>query len=535
MSDTILEVRDLSVALPPGADRPFAVDKVTLSVGKGEIVCVVGESGSGKSVLSAAVMGALASGLKLAGGSVKLLGEELATAGEPRLRQLRGTRMAMIFQEPMAALNPATRVGEQVAEVFQLHAPDVPAGERMARVHELLASTRLPDPARIAGSYPHQLSGGQCQRVVIAMALAMQPALLIADEPTTALDVTTQAQILALVRELKEVRGHGILFITHDFGVVADIADRIAVMQRGQLVEFGPAAQILGAPTHPYTRKLVSAVPSLVPDRPPPPDNPPALRLERLSKTYGPRGAGVAALKDVSLVLPQGCTLAIVGESGSGKSTLARATIRLLEADGGRVRVRDVDFTALKGRDLARARRLVQMIFQDPWGSLNPRHRIGDIIARAARLGGLDASGARARALELLELVGLKPEAMRRRPQQFSGGQRQRIGIARALAMAPEVVIADESVSALDVSVQQQVLDLLDDLQKRLGLTILFITHDLRVAAQIADWIAVMQRGEVVEIGPAADVLLHPTHPYTRDLLAAAPGRDWRPPSFAEA
>ena len=530
MSQPILRVRDLSVLLPKRADRRFAVEGVSLEIARAEILCVVGESGSGKSVLSAAVMGDVSRGLTLAPGStIELAGEDIGTASPARLRHLRGSKVAMIFQEPMASLNPGMVVGRQVEEVLELHAPQMSAQQRQQRVQELFTQTHLPDPPAIARRYPHQISGGQCQRVVIAMALAMRPALLIADEPTTALDVTTQAQILSLVRELKEVHGHGILFITHDFGVVAEIADRIAVMQAGRLVEVGTAEQILNEPREAYTRKLVGSVPSLVPKHRRSTDSSeaPLLRIERLNKTYGGK---VTALKDVSLSLPPGRTLAIVGESGSGKSTLAKAVIRLVQCDGGQVRVRDVDFTALKGGALARARRTIQMIFQDPFGSLNPRHKVGDVIARAGVLGGLGRQDALRRAEELLGLVRMPREALGRRPTAFSGGQRQRIGIARALAMAPEVVIADESVSALDVSVQRQVLDLLDDLQQRLGLTILFITHDLRVAAQVADWIAVMQRGQVVELGPAEEVLQRPIHAYTRALIDAAPGRDWTPP-----
>jgi peptide/nickel transport system ATP-binding protein len=530
--ETILSVRDLSVALPRGADRKFAVEGASIEVRRAEILCIVGESGSGKSVLSSAVMGAVAHPLRIASGSIEIQGEDIARASPARLRQIRGSKAAYIFQEPMAALNPAIPVGRQLEEVFELHAPAMGASERRKRTLELFASTHLPDPEGIAGRYPHQISGGQCQRVVIAMALAMNPALLIADEPTTALDVTTQARILELVRELKTVHRHGILFITHDFGVVSEIADRIAVMQQGRIVETGPAEQILNAPQHPYTQKLVGSVPSLeAAHRRPLAGDAPLLRLQHLEKRFGQ----VYALKDVSLSLPPGQTLAIVGESGSGKSTLAKATIRLLAADSGKVLVRDLEFSALRGGPLRRARRRIQMIFQDPFGSLNPRHTVGDVIVRAGRLGGLDAREAKSRAAELLDLVGLPREALARRPTAFSGGQRQRIGIARALAMGPEVVIADESVSALDVSVQKQVLELLDDLQKRLGLTILFITHDLRVAAQISDYIAVMRQGEVVEYGPAAELLAHPIHEYTRELLAAAPGRDWTPPVFAKA
>ena len=401
----------------------------------------------------------------------------------------------------------------------------MPAAERRERMLALLDSTHLPDPPRIANSFPHQLSGGQCQRVVIAMALAMNPDLLIADEPTTALDVTTQAQVLKLVRELRGRGQHGILFITHDFGVVAEIADRIAVMEGGRLVEIGERDQVLNAPAHPYTRKLIAAVPALHPElHVPSADGELALRIEHLNKTYNVGGRSVAALRDVSLQLPRGKTLAIVGESGSGKSTLVKAAIRLVDSDSGHVWVGDTDFLALRGAALAANRRRIQMIFQDPYGSLNPRHRVGDIIARAAQLRGLSAKDAWTEAGDLLEQVGLKRDALKRKPRQFSGGQRQRIGIARALAMRPEVLIADESVSALDVSVQKQVLELLAELQQRLNLSILFITHDLRVAAQISDYIAVMRQGEVVEYGTAEQVLLRPQNTYTQTLLAAAPG-----------
>ena len=527
---TVLRVDNLSVELPKGADRSHAVQGISLDVRKGEILCVIGESGSGKSVLSAAIMGDYAKGLRHAGGVIDFLGEDICRLDDARLRALRGNRIAMIFQEPMAALNPAIRIGKQVEEIFDIHAPQMPAAERRERMLALLASTQLPDPPRIANSFPHQLSGGQCQRVVIAMALAMNPDLLIADEPTTALDVTTQAQVLKLVRDLRGRGQHGILFITHDFGVVAQIADRIAVMEGGRLVEIGARDQVLNAPAHAYTRKLIAAVPALHPElHVPSEDGEMALRIEHLTKTYTVGGSSVAALRDVSLNLPRGKTLAIVGESGSGKSTLVKAAIRLVDSDSGHVWVGDTDFLALRGAALAANRRRIQMIFQDPYGSLNPRHRVGDIIARAAQLRGLSAKDAWAEAGDLLEQVGLKRDALQRKPRQFSGGQRQRIGIARALAMRPEVLIADESVSALDVSVQKQVLELLATLQQQLNLSILFITHDLRVAAQISDHIAVMRQGEVVEYGTAEQVLLRPQNAYTQALLAAAPGASQLP------
>jgi len=528
----ILAVDGLTVALPRGADRRFAVEGVSLEVRRGEILCVVGESGSGKSVLSGAIMGAVPSGLRVTEGTVRFDGEDLTQLPERKLRAIRGSRIAMIFQEPQAALNPAIRVGRQIEEVFELHSA-LGEGERKSRVLELLRETQLPDPARIAASYPHQLSGGQCQRVVIAMALAMNPSLLIADEPTTALDVTTQAQILKLIKDLRDQHGHGVLFVTHDFGVVYDIADRIAVMRGGKLVEIGAASEILSRPRHPYTRRLLESVPSLVPKRTTPPGElPPVLRVEGLSKIFS---GGVRAVHEVSLQFPRALTLSIVGESGSGKSTLAKAIIRLIEPSAGRVWIQDIDFANLSRAELAKRRRLIQMIFQDPYGSLNPRRRVGSVIARAAALRGLDPAAAWHRAGELLELVGLKREALHRLPQQFSGGQRQRIGIARALAMDPDIVIADESVSALDVSVQRQVLRLIDELQRRNGMTILFITHDLRVAAEISDYIAVMRRGEVVEFGPAQTVLGSPAHPYTQQLIGAAPGRTWSPPRADES
>jgi peptide/nickel transport system ATP-binding protein len=526
-SAPILQVKSLNVSLPRGADRKLAVSDISFELRPGEILCVVGESGSGKSVLSSAIMGAVARGLSVESGSILFRGEDIVTMPEARRRALRGDRLAMVFQEPMAALNPAIKVGAQVEEVLILHGR-MTAKDRRARVLELFGSTNLPDPPRIYDSYPHQLSGGQCQRVVIAMALAMNPALLIADEPTSALDVTTQAQVLRLFRELRDRFNHGVLFITHDFGVVAEVADRVAVMRSGQLVEIGTADQVLNHPQHAYTRQLIDAVPRAATKRLSDDQaGPRAIELSHLDKIYQVGTRRVVALDDISLSLAKGHTLGIVGESGSGKSTLAKVAMRLVPPTAGEIRIGDVDFASLTGRALNAARRKIQMIFQDPYGSLNPRHRVGPVIERAALLGGMDRGAAQARAKELLSLVGLKPEAYDRKPHQFSGGQRQRIGIARALAMNPEVVLADECVSALDVSVQKQVLELMSDLQKQLGITLLFITHDLRVAAQVSDYIAVMSKGKIVEFGPARDVLSDPKNPYTRELIDAAPGKDW--------
>jgi peptide/nickel transport system ATP-binding protein len=423
-------------------------------------------------------------------------------------------------------LNPAIPVGEQIMEVLELHAR-LQRSVRRERALELIRAMQLPDPERIAASYPQQLSGGQCQRVIIAMALAMNPEVLIADEPTTALDVTTQAQVLKLIRELRELHGHAILFITHDFGVVAEIADRIAVMRHGRIVEIGEARRVLAQPQHPYTRELLAAVPSLTPpsseptaDRARLPANV-ALTVSGLAKSYG----RVRAVHEVSFDLERGTTLSIVGESGCGKSSLARLIVRLAQPTAGRVEVNGKCFLSLRGRELRASCRAVQMIFQDPFGSLNPLRRVGAVLARAAVLAGADRRMARVRAAELIDRVGLPREALDRRPAAFSGGQKQRIGIARALAMNPDVLIADESLSALDASSQAQILDLLRKLQSELGLAILLITHDLRVAAQISHRIAVMQGGRIIEIGPTERVINSPQHPYTRELLDCAPGR----------
>ena len=533
----ILAVEGLSVALPKGADRPFAVENVSLELRRGEILCIVGESGSGKSALSGAIMGAPAAGLRVAGGSVRLKGQELTKLSERAWCRIRGNRIAMIFQEPMASLNPAVPVGQQIMEVFELHA-QFSVAERRERALALIRSMQLPDPERIAASYPHQLSGGQCQRVIIAMALAMSPEVLIADEPTTALDVTTQAQVLKLIRELRTLHGHTILFITHDFGVVAEIADRIAVMRHGRIIEMGDAQQVLTQPQHPYTRELLAAVPSLVPPTaeqggaggvapeagpgaPTAPVRKAVLAVTGLAKSYG----RVHAVNEISFELERGTTLSIVGESGCGKSSLARMLVRLSAPTAGRVDVNGNCFLTLTGGELRASCRAVQMIFQDPFGSLNPLRTAGAVLARAAVLAGADRRTAHERAGELFDRVGLPREGLLRRPAAFSGGQKQRIGIARALAMNPDVLIADESLSALDASSQAQILDLLRKLQSELGLAILLITHDLRVAAQISHRIAVMQAGRIVEIGTAAQVINSPEHPYTRELLDSAPGR----------
>ena len=531
-SDPILEIRNLSIELPRGADRTHAVDSVSLTLHRGEILCIVGESGSGKSVMTSAIMNDVPGRLNISLGEVLFGGKDILKMPESELNKLRGARISMIYQEPMAALNPALKIGRQVDEVFELHRPDISPADRKKETLQLLAQMKLPQPDRIYDSFPHQVSGGQCQRIVIAMALACKPDILIADEPTTALDVTTQAEILRLINDLKEVYDNATIFITHDFGVVAEVADRVAVMCWGKVIEEGPKQQILMTPSEPYTQLLVDAMPLLQADRTPDlqRNDAPVIEVKNLHKTYSSGSKKVHALNDASFVLRAGETLGVVGESGAGKSTLAKTLIRLEQASQGSIILHEDDFLGLSGADLIRARKNIQMIFQDPFGSLNPSQSVGFMISRGLELQGVDARTARARTINLLEQVGLSGAARKRKPRSFSGGQRQRIGIARALAMEPDVVIADESVSALDLSVQKQVLRLLNDLQQHYKMAIIFITHDLRVAAQISDYITVMQKGVMVEFGPAKSVFDTPKHAYTKTLLAAAPGRDWHPP-----
>ena len=527
----VLEIRDLKVRLPARADRAYAVEDVSLHVEAGEIVCLVGESGSGKSVISFSAMGLLDKALRIESGSILLRGEEIAGASEARLRELRCTQMGMIFQEPMTALNPVMRCGAQIDEVLRRHTK-LSARERKAQILATIAEVHLPDPERMYASFPHQLSGGQRQRIMIAMALILKPALLIADEPTTALDVTTQAQILKLIREIQRDRGAGVLFITHDFGVVADIADRVAVLRRGKLVEMGAAVDVLTRPKDPYTKMLIEAVPAREPPaREAVPENAPvALEAIGLAKTYPSRslwgrGRPVAAASEVNFAIRRGQTLGIVGESGSGKSTVARCVARLIEPSGGDIFVHGENFGHAQGARLHALRRKVQIVFQDPYRSLNPRRTVGQSIVEGPMNYGLNRTEALARARRLLDVLRLDASALDRYPHQFSGGQRQRLCLARALAMEPEVLIADEAVSALDVSVQAQVLRLLEEVRRTLNLAVLFITHDLRVAAQICDRVAVMSKGRVVEIGTARQIFADPQHAYTRALIEAAPGR----------
>ena len=529
----VLKIDNLSVQLPKGADRQHAVENVRLEVLPREILCIVGESGSGKSVTGLSVMGLLPKGqLKPVSGKILLQDENLLEASEERLRDLRCTGMSMIFQEPMTALNPVMRCGDQIDEVLSTHTK-LEQKERTQRIIRIMEEVRLPEPERLINAYPHQLSGGQRQRIMIAMALILEPVLLIADEPTTALDVTTQSSILQLIRDIQHDHQTGVLFITHDFGVVAEIADRVAVMQWGKVVEFGEARQILSDPQHDYTRMLIGAVPSMKPGhREREESSQVVLNTEKLSKTYSERSLfrttrTVYAAQQVDIEVRRGETLGIVGESGSGKTTVARCIVRLIDPTSGEVFLDGNEIGQLRTGQLRPYRKRIQIIFQDPYRSLNPRRIVGDSIIEGATNYGISREDALKRAHSLMELVQLDPNSLDRFPHQFSGGQRQRICIARALTMEPEVLIADEAVSALDVSVQAQVLKLLDDVRRRFNLALLFITHDLRVAAQICDTVAVMSQSKVVEYGLTHDVFSNPRHEYTRSLLDAAPGKDW--------
>ena len=532
MANQILEINNLSVGLPKKADRKFAVEKANIKVLRGEVLCIVGESGSGKSVMTSAILNDIAPGLSLLDGEVLFKGEDILKLSNTELNKLRGSRISMIYQEPMAALNPSLRIGKQVEEVFKLHRPEVSRKERYEETLKLFAQMKLPNPERIYLSYPHQVSGGQCQRIVIAMALACKPDVLIADEPTTALDVTTQAEILNLISDLKQIYDNATLFITHDFGVVADIADRVVVMCQGKIIEQGSKSEVLLKPKEPYTKLLVDAMPLLETNRDPNVaiSKDPVVKVRDLNKVYRMGPQTVNALVDANFSLQKGETLGVVGESGSGKSTLAKTIIRLIEPTSGSVVINNEDFLALSSNELVSARKNIQMIFQDPFGSLNPCQTVGYMIIRGLLLQGIPSQKAWDKAKELLDQVGLGEASMKRKPINFSGGQRQRIGIARALSMQPDVVVADESVSALDLSVQKQVLRLMNDLQSKYEMAMIFITHDLRVAAQISDYIAVMEKGSIVEYGTARSIFENPKHEYSKKLIDAAPGRNWNPP-----
>ena len=559
MAQPVLQVADLSVSFrsdEPGVGWRQILSGVSFELGPRETVALVGGSGSGKSVTSLAIMRLLDAKRTHVAGSVHLRGTSLLDLPEAQMRKIRGDGISMIFQEPMTSLNPVLTVGHQVAETLIAHR-SLTKSDARRRAADLLDRVRIPSAASRLDDYPHQFSGGQRQRVLIAIALACDPEVLIADEPTTALDVTVQAQILDLIRELQSERDMSVLFITHDMGVVAQVADRTIVMHTGKIVEQGTTADIFAAPGETYTRTLLSAVPRLgsMTGRPLPvrfptfdkdtselvsgaeaadtveTESPPILTVRSLVKEYAVSGGGilrramrVRAVRDVSFDLRQGETLSLVGESGCGKSTTGRTIIRLQDPTSGDVLFDGADLGALRGRLLRQRRSEIQMIFQDPYASLNPRLRIGEALAEpllAHRRA--DGRAARQRVAELLELVGLDAGAASRFPHEFSGGQRQRISIARALTLDPRLIVADEIVSALDVVVKAQVVNLLMDLQERLKLAFLFISHDMAVVERISHRVAVMRAGEIVEIGPRAAIFETPRHSYTQALLAAAP------------
>jgi len=533
--EPLLSVRDLTVAFATENGSVRAADGVSLDLAAGEILALVGESGSGKSVTALSIMGLLGSRNVEVGGSVRFDGGELLGAPVTELQRVRGAEVAMIFQDPLSALNPVMRIGDQIAEQILAH-EDVAEGQAADRAVALLRRVGIPRPEARARGYAHELSGGMRQRSMIAMALSCKPRVLIADEPTTALDVTVQAQILDLIRELRDETGAAVLFVTHDLAVVAELADRVAVMDAGRIVEQATVEQLFDSPGHPRTRALLEAVPRL--DGPlggglATPPGEPLLELEHLEVRFrsgggvlGRGGTEVRAVDDVTLALAPGEALGLVGESGCGKTTLARAALRLIDPSSGSIRFAGRDITSAGRRELASLRGELQIVFQDPKGSLNPRKRVREIVGLPLRMGGTAAGAIDARVLELLAAVRLAPELAARWPHELSGGQAQRVGIARALAREPRLLVLDEPVSALDVTVQAQVVDLLADLRRDLGIALLFVAHDLSVVRQVSDRVAVMYLGKLVELGPAEALYARPAHPYTATLLEAVPVPD---------
>lgn len=550
MTDDLLVINDLLVDYRARTGTVHAVKGISFSVPRGGVVAVVGESGSGKSTVSQSIVNRLSEGGVIVGGSIRFDGRELIGMREREIRRLRGAQIGFVPQDPSNSLNPLIRVGEQIAEVLRLH-QRMSRQDAAARAVQILGEVGIVEPEIRATQYPHELSGGMRQRVLIGIAWACNPALVIADEPTSALDVTVQKQVLDRIESLAEQHGTAVLLVTHDLAVAADRADRIVVMQKGVVVEEGSAADVLGNPQHEYTRKLVAAAPGLSSarltpsesaiDRPVPlflrdrvsqdDRNSTVLSLTDIVKTYSVRRPGVGtttltAVNSVSIEVPRGSTFSIVGESGSGKTTLARIAARIIQADSGSIVFDGQDISAVKGEQLRQLRRRIQVVYQNPFGSLDPSMSIERIITEPLRAFSIgDRASRRTLARDLLERVSLSPEVADRRPRQLSGGQRQRVAIARALSLGPELIVLDEPVSALDVSVQEQILQLLVDLQKEFGLSYLFISHDLGVIRQVSDGIAVMRHGDLLEHGAADDVLSRPSHDYTKELLSAIPGQ----------
>ncbi|RLU99361.1 ABC transporter ATP-binding protein [Streptomyces griseocarneus] len=531
MTEPLVKVTDLAVTFPTDDGRVRAVDGLSFELAPGGALALVGESGSGKSTVAFGLLGLHRStGAEVTGG-IEVAGHDVLAADEAELRQVRGGVAAMVFQDPLSSLDPYQAIGDQIAEVHRVHRRDASRRAARDRAVEVLDRVGIPDAARRARSRPHEFSGGMRQRALIAMALACEPRLLIADEPTTALDVTVQAQILDLLRDLRAETGMGLILVTHDLGVAADSVDDLLVMKNGRAVERGPVRALLDSPAETYTRDLLAAVPRINVRRPGVPeqraertDDTVLLEAKGLTRRFGRGKRAVTAVDDVSLTVRAGETVGVVGESGSGKTTLGRMLVRLLEPTGGELRYEGRDIGGLSDRGLRPFRSELQMVFQDPVSSLNPRRSIGESIADPLRVAGrLGDAEITARVRDLLERVGLDPGAYHRYPHEFSGGQRQRVGIARALAPEPKLIVCDEPVSALDVTTQAQVVRLLGELQRDLGLALVFIAHDLAVVRQVSDRLVVMRGGRIVEEGPADAVYEKPQHPYTQGLLAAVP------------
>jgi peptide/nickel transport system ATP-binding protein len=530
---SLLDIRDLHVSYGTHRDRSAALKGVSLSLARGETLAVVGESGSGKSTLAQSIVNLLPAGGRIDDGVIHFDGDDLTDFSQKQMQGIRGAKIGLIPQDPMNSLDPLMRIGAQVGSVLRLHGT-AQKRDRKAQVLDLLAVAGLPDPQLTAEQFPHQLSGGMRQRVLIACAIACKPALIIADEPTSALDVTVQKVILDVIQDLAERSGAAVLLITHDLGVASERAQRILVMSHGRVVEQGTTAAVMATPTAEYTRRLLASAPSLSSERlvasldsERPADEPALMEAKHLRKTFGvPRGAGgqVVAVDDVSFSIPQGRTLAIVGESGSGKSTIARMMMRLEEPESGTVLLDGEDITEVSGRNLRRLRRRFQMVYQNPFGSLSPRLTIEQIIAEPLRLQGVGtAQERRDRVVDLLRDVSMPVDVRVRKVAELSGGQRQRIAIARALAVEPDILVLDEPVSALDVSVQARILELLAELQSRRGLSYLFISHDLAVVRQISNEVIVLERGKVVEQGDTESILGQPRAQYTKRLVSAVP------------
>ncbi|CAA9892010.1 Glutathione import ATP-binding protein GsiA [Candidatus Methylobacter favarea] len=541
MNSPLLSIEQLSVTFN---HQQKVVDDISFAVYSGETFALVGESGSGKSITALSVLRLLPPGARLNAGKISLRSDNLLSRSELDLCKIRGKRIGMIFQDPMSSLNPVMTIGSQIEEVIKIHFSLSGPGLRQ-RVLALLQQVEIPEPEQRINDYPHQLSGGQRQRVMIAIALAGKPDLLIADEPTTSLDVTIQAQILRLLKNLQEQTGMALWLISHDLALVSTLADRVAVMQRGKIVETGATAEFFNHPRHTYTRKLLNALPSIdsagrnLINHGSAREKPPLLQVKDFY-CYYPLRKGifkrivdyVRAVDGVSFDIPKGRTLALVGESGCGKTTLGKGLLNLIPASGGQVKIDGVELNSLSGELLRQKRADIQIVFQDPFSSMNPRMLVGDIIDEGIRALHPEVSRTdrKARVSQLLQQVGLPEDSAQRYPHEFSGGQRQRICIARALAVDPKLIVCDEPTSALDVSVQAQIIDLLKLLQREKGVSYLFITHDIAVVAEIADEVAVMYRGKIIEHGSARQVLTQPEHAYTRKLLEAVPVLKANPP-----